>query len=120
MLTANGQGPAPTISDPLLSGTVQFERATTPEPNQFITGAPTLIQNTNSYNFQYQQGYRTGTTLAVGFQNSRVTTNSFRSGYSPELGLQLQGADHTTPAEWLWHRSEYPVHRAGDQQPADH
>ncbi len=85
VLTANGQGPAPTISDPLLSGTVQFERATTPEPNQFITGAPTLIQNTNSYNFQYQQGYRTGTTLAVGFQNSRVTTNSFRSGYSPEL-----------------------------------
>ncbi len=85
VLTANGQGPTPTISDPALSGTVQFERATTPEPNQFITGAPTLIQNTNSYNFQYQQGYRTGTTLAVGFQNSRVTTNSFRSGYSPEL-----------------------------------
>ena len=84
-MTANGQGPTPTISDPLLSGTVQFERSTTPEPNQFITGAPTLIQNTNSYNFQYQQGYRTGTTLAVGFQNSRVTTNSFRSGYSPEL-----------------------------------
>jgi outer membrane protein len=85
VLTANGQGPAPTISDPLLTGTVQFERATTPEPNQFITGAPTLIQNTDAYNFQYQQGYRTGTTLTFGFQNSRVTTNSFRSGYSPEL-----------------------------------
>ena len=85
VLTANGQGPAPTISDPALSGTVQFERATTPEPNQFITGAPTLIQNTNGYNFQYQQGYRTGTTMTVGFQNSRVTTNSFRNGYSPEL-----------------------------------
>jgi outer membrane protein TolC len=85
VLTANGQGPTPTVSDPALSGTVQFERATTPEPNQFITGAPTLIQNTNAYNFQYQQGYRTGTTLTVGFQNSRVTTNSFRSGYSPEL-----------------------------------
>jgi outer membrane protein len=85
VLTANGQGPVPTVSDPLLTGTVQFERATTPEPNQFITGAPTLIQNTNAYNFQYQQGYRTGTTLTVGFQNSRLTTNSFRSGYSPEL-----------------------------------
>ena len=85
VLTANGQGPTPTVSDPALSGTVQFERATTPEPNQFITGAPTLIQNTNGYNFQYQQGYRTGTTMTIGFQNSRVTTNSFRSGYSPEL-----------------------------------
>jgi outer membrane protein TolC len=85
VLTANGQGPVPTISDPVLSGTIQLERATTPEPNQFITGAPTLIQNTDAYNFQYQQGYRTGTTLTVGFQNSRVTTNSFRSGYSPEL-----------------------------------
>jgi outer membrane protein TolC len=85
VLTANGQGPTPTISDPALSGTVQLERATTPEPNAFITGAPTLIQNSNTYNFQYQQGYRTGTTLSVGFQNSRLTTNSFRSGYSPEL-----------------------------------
>ena len=85
VLTANGQGPAPTISDPLLTGTAQLQRATTPEPNQFITGAPTLIQNTDSYNFQYQQGYRTGATLTVGFQNTRLTTNSFRSGYSPEL-----------------------------------
>lgn len=85
VLTASGQGPVPTISDPLLSGTVQLERSTTPEPNQFITGAPTLIQNTNAYDFQYQQGYQTGTTLTVGFQNTRLTTNSFRSGYSPEL-----------------------------------
>jgi outer membrane protein len=85
VLTANGQGPAPTISDPLLTGTAQLQRATTPEPNQFITGAPTLIQNTDSYNFQYQQGFRTGATLTVGFQNTRLTTNSFRSGYSPEL-----------------------------------
>jgi outer membrane protein len=90
VLTANGQGPAPTISDPLLSGTVQLERATTPEPNSFITGAPTLIQNTNVYNFQYQQGYRTGTTLAVGFQNARLTTNSFRSGFSPELSSNFK------------------------------
>ncbi|HZD77992.1 MAG TPA: TolC family protein [Acidobacteriaceae bacterium] len=85
VLTANGQGPAPTVSDPVLTGTAQLQRSTTPEPNQFITGAPTLIQNTDSYNFQYQQGYQTGTTLTVGFQNSRLTTNSFRSGYSPEL-----------------------------------
>jgi outer membrane protein len=85
VLTANGQGPAPTISDPLLTGTAQLQRSTTPEPNQFITGAPTLIQNTDSYNFQYQQGFRTGATLTVGFQNTRLTTNSFRSGYSPEL-----------------------------------
>ena len=85
VLTANGQGPAPTISDPLLTGSAQLQRATTPEPNQFITGAPTLIQNTDSYNFQYQQGFRTGATLTVGFQNTRLTTNSFRSGYSPEL-----------------------------------
>ncbi len=85
VLTANGQGPAPTISDPLLTGTVQLERSTTPEPNQFITGAPALNQNTDAYNFQYQQGYQTGTLFTVGFQNSRVTTNSFRNGYSPEL-----------------------------------
>jgi outer membrane protein len=85
VLSTNGAGPVPTISDPSLSGTVQLERATTPEPTPFITGASTLTANTDIYNFQYTQGFSPGTTLQVGFQNDRTTTNSIRSEYSPQL-----------------------------------
>ena len=115
VLTANGQGPAPTISDPLLSGTVQFERATTPEPNQFITGAPTLIQNTNAYNFQYQQGYRTGTTLAGRLSEFARHHQQLPQRLQPGALFELQGEDHAAPAQWLRYRGEYPVHGAGDQ-----
>ena len=90
VLTANGQGPVPTISDPSLSGTVQFERSSTPQPTTFLTGTNTLTENTNEYNFQYNQGFSPGTTLQVGFQNSRLTSNNTRSNYSPQLNALYQ------------------------------
>jgi outer membrane protein TolC len=85
VLTTNGSGPAPTISDPLVGGAISFERATTPQPTTFLTGTNTLNQNTNIYNFQYQQGFSPGTTLQAQFQNSRTTTNNERTEYSPLL-----------------------------------
>ena len=90
LLSTNGQGPTPTISDPVLSGTTQLERASTPQPTTFLTGTNTLTQNTDSYNFQYNQGFSPGTTLQVGFQNSRTTTNNERSTYSPQLSSLFQ------------------------------
>ena len=85
VLSTNGSGPAPTISDPALSGTVQFERATTPQATVFLTGTRSLNQNTNEYNFQYNQGFSPGTTFQVGFQNNRTTINDIYSQYSPQL-----------------------------------
>lgn len=85
VLSTNGSGPQPTISDPSLSGTIQLERATTPQPTTFLTGTNFLNENTNAYNFQYNQGFSPGTTLQAGFQNSRTTTNNERTEYSPLL-----------------------------------
>ena len=90
VLTASGQGPVPTISDPLLTGTIQFERANTPQPTIFLTGTNTLTQNTNEYNFQYSQGFSPGTTFEVQFQNSRTASNNTRSNYSPQLSTLFQ------------------------------
>src|ERR1700733_812652 len=84
-VTTNGTGPTPEVMDPFLTGTVQLERTTTPEATPFASGAPTLNQNTDQYNFNYNQGFITGTQLQVGFQNSRITTNSIFNAYSPEL-----------------------------------
>jgi outer membrane protein len=84
-VTTNGTGPTPEALDPVLTGTIQLERTTTPEATPFASGAPTLNQNTDQYNFNYNQGFITGTQLQVGFQNSRITTNSIFNAYSPEL-----------------------------------
>jgi outer membrane protein len=84
-VSTNGQGPTPEAMDPVLTGTVQLERTTTPEPTPFASGTSTLNQNTDTYNFNYNQGFITGTQLQVGFDNSRITSDSIFNAYSPEL-----------------------------------
>jgi outer membrane protein TolC len=90
VVSTNGGGPLPTNLDPSLTGTVQYEDANTQQPTTFITGTDTLKQNTGSYNFGYQQGFLTGTLLNLTFNNSRATTNSVRSNYSPQLNSSFQ------------------------------
>jgi outer membrane protein len=38
--TTNGSGPTPEVLDPVLTGTIQLERTTTPEPTPFASGSP--------------------------------------------------------------------------------
>jgi outer membrane protein len=84
-LTTNGTGPQPEVMDPVLTGTIQLERTTSPEATPFASGGPTANQNTNEYNFNYNQGFITGTQLQVAFDNNRVTTNGIFNAYSPQL-----------------------------------
>jgi outer membrane protein len=83
--TTNGSGPTPEQMDPAVTGTLQLERTTTPEPTPFASGSSSLNQNTDQYNFAYNQGFITGTQLQVSFDNSRITSNSIFNAYSPEL-----------------------------------
>lgn len=80
-----GGGPAINSFDPVLTGNIQGNRATTPEPNIIFTGTPTLVQNTNVYNFGYTQGFPTGTLMNVTFNNSYITNNSPFQLVSPQL-----------------------------------
>ena len=85
VLSTNGGGPTPEALDPVLTGTVQYESASTQQSSTLITGANTLTQNTATYDFGYSEGFLTGTALTVGFNNSRATTNSIRNSYSPQF-----------------------------------
>jgi len=85
VLSTNGGGPVPEVLDPVLTGTLQYEAAVTPESSTLITGTNTLNQDTATYNFGYQQGFLTGTLFNVTFDNSHQTTNSVRTSYSPLL-----------------------------------
>jgi outer membrane protein TolC len=82
-LTTNGGGPLPETMDPSVTGTVQLQRSSTQELNPLFSGSSKLNQNTNIYNFAYNQGFITGTALTVGFNNSYTTSNSIFNTYSP-------------------------------------
>jgi outer membrane protein TolC len=87
-LTTNGLGPSPEQLDPVLTGTLQLERQTTPQASALA--GPVVTTNTDSYNFQYNQGWITGTQLQVTFNNSRLTTDQAFTTYSPQLSSSFQ------------------------------
>ncbi|MGB7196742.1 MAG: TolC family protein [Acidobacteriaceae bacterium] len=74
--------------DPVVTGTVQLARANIPQTSKFLTGTFQLNQNTDEYNFAYNQGFLPGETLAITFNNNRLTNNAnspFSTFYSPAL-----------------------------------
>src|SRR5581483_10128460 len=90
-----GLGSPITSFDPILSGTLQEDHSNSLSTSAF-TGVPVLAQNTGTYNFSYLQGFQSGTNLLVGFNNTRVTTNSPFTNYSPLInsGFQAKVTQH--------------------------
>src|SRR5271166_3016981 len=96
--------------DPVLTGTIQGQRSTTPESNTVFTGTPRLNQNTETYNFAYTQGFSTGTLMTVGFQNARNTANAIFNSLNPYLTTSfnfqlrqhlLQGWGFNSNMRWI-------------------
>jgi len=87
VITSDGAGPAPTNRDPIVAGTIQLERASSPASSAL---SPASSTNTDQYNFTYNQGFSPGTTLAITWNNQRVTSNNYFNSYSPELYSQFK------------------------------
>ena len=92
--TTLGQGSFINSFDPIVSGTLQWDH------NNILSGSafsiPVTTQNTQTYNFAYNQGFQWGTNMAVGFNNTRTTTNNPFTSFSPLLnsGLQFKLTQH--------------------------
>jgi outer membrane protein len=86
-IVASTQGEGPPIDnfDPVITGTISGEHSITPQANTIFTGTPSLKQNTTTANFLYTQGFSTGTLMTVGFNNSRVSSNSAFNTLNPNL-----------------------------------
>jgi len=84
-----GLGSPITSFDPILTSTIQEDHNSIISSNVF-TGAPTVSQNTGTYNFNYAQGFQWGTNMSVGFTNSRITTNNVFNTYSPQVSPAFQ------------------------------
>jgi outer membrane protein len=96
VLSTNGGGPLPENLDPALTGNLQYEATTTQESSTFITGTNQLNTDTSIFDFGYTQGFISGTALSATFNNSRQSTNSSRSGFSPQLSstFRIQATQH--------------------------
>jgi outer membrane protein len=91
VLSTQGGGPTPEFRDPVLTGTLEYEAQVAPQLNTLFSGGlNTLTTNTATYNFNYTQGFLTGTQLTVGFNNTRVTTNNPFSSFSPSLSSSFR------------------------------
>src|SRR5450759_1943139 len=82
-----GSGPLITSFDPILTGTLQLDRSRNLCSNPFCVVADT---NTATASFGYTQGFQWGTNLAVGFNNTRVTSGSILSAVSPALNSNFR------------------------------
>ena len=81
-----GLGTLITSFDPVLTGTVQFDRLEVNCPTPFCSTS----QNTTTANFAYNQGFQWGSNLSVAFNNTRQTSNYSFSVYSPQLNSSFR------------------------------
>ncbi len=83
--TLGGGGPLPQF-DPSLTATLSLERIRNLNNNAFITGGViSPFQRTSLGNFTYSQGFATGTTMQVTFDNNRVTAEPAFGFLNPSL-----------------------------------
>src|ERR1700683_448875 len=82
-----GLGPAITSFDPVVTGTLQEDHFSQQASSIFqgVLPGSSLVQNTGTVNFAYNQAFQWGMNLNVSFTNTRQTTNSFFSSLSPQL-----------------------------------
>jgi outer membrane protein TolC len=91
VLSTNGAGPVPENLDPQLTGQIGYESASVQQTNLFFSaGLPLIFTNTTTYNFGYNQGFLTGSQLAVVFDNNRQTTDNPYSSFDPALASNFR------------------------------
>jgi outer membrane protein len=121
VLSTNLGGPTPEVLDPLLTGTLQYNSANTAQSTNFLTGTNSLSQNTATYNFGYQEGFLGGELLAVTFDNTRQTTNSERTSYSPLLQstFNVQLTQHLLQGFGPWINERFIIQAKNDRRITD-
>ncbi len=121
VLSTNGGGPQVERFDPLLTGTVQYESARIPQTITLLTGTENLQQKTMTYNFEYTQGFASGTSLAVTYDNTRQTTNSQGVVYNPALNSTFRalGTQHLLQGFGPWINKRFIVQAKNNRRYAD-
>jgi outer membrane protein TolC len=120
VLSTNGGGPIPEQIDPLLTGTLQYEQATSPNPYTYIGVASTKTKTVLG-DLTYQEGFLTGTALSVTFDNQRQNTNSPASTYTTSLAsnFRAQATQHLLYGCCLWVNERFIIQAKNDRRITD-
>ena len=116
-LTTAGAGPLPARTEPLVSGTIQFDRAHAPSTSFFTGGT----SSTNDYNFIYDQGFVTGSQFTMTFNNTYATTSNGITLYSPQLtsSFRAQVTQHLLQGAGIWVNKRYMYQALNDRRITD-
>jgi outer membrane protein len=116
-LTANGAGPSPEAFDPVGTASLQYDRSTSPETN-FFTGGTAA---TKTYNFTYTQGFATGTSLAVAFNNQDQTNTNRVASFSPLLNSSYKATatQHLLQGRGIWVNHRFIYQAINDRRITD-
>ena len=85
----SSSGPSIPSLDPVFTGSLSWGHSTTPQTSAFLTGTNSLIQNQDVGNFGIQQSFLSGTTVSLGLNNTRTSSNNPRSDFSPATSSSL-------------------------------
>ena len=98
--STDGAGPVPEARDPLVTGAIELQRQKSPQTSPF---QPRAFTNTDSYNFTYAQGWVTGTSANLTWNNSRTTSTGFTS-FSPQLQSSFNATvtQHLLAGAGIW------------------
>jgi len=83
-----GGGGIPSF-DPVLTGTLQWGHTTTPQQNAITSGTTSLITQSKLYNFGISQGFISGGTATLGFNNTIQDQNAIRNTFNPATTSSL-------------------------------
>lgn len=85
-----GAGAPVETYDPQLIGNLSIEHSVQPLSNTVTTGTNQFQLNSGSGSFQYAQAWATGTSMTVGFNGERSTSNSLFDDLTPLLNSSLR------------------------------
>jgi outer membrane protein TolC len=75
--------------DPAIVGLLNWNHQTTPQSNTVQSGAPSVVTTTTLFNAGVQQGFASGATVGLTFNNNRQGINAPRSAYNPYTNSAL-------------------------------
>jgi len=85
-------GPSIPVLDPTITAFANFQHATAPQSNTFLTGTTALIQDVRTYQVQYAQSWVYGSTAQFTYssQHTQVNSNLFNLNPYTNGSLDLQ------------------------------
>ena len=87
--------------DPVLAGILRFGHTTSPQTSAFVTGTNAYVNKQNVMNYQYQQGFLSGTNVTFGYSDVRQESNSVRADFNPGPHRKLLAERHPEVAAGL-------------------